>query len=52
MRLIAELYTHNQIPEVIVSTCLVSLLDEVIDINIDILSEMILKIGGHVVKRS
>lgn len=52
MKLIVELYTHGQIPEGIILTCINSLFDEVIDQNLEILCQMMEKIASHVVKRA
>lgn len=52
MKLIVELYTHGQIPEGIILTCINSLFDEVIDQNVEILCQMMEKISSHVVKRA
>lgn len=52
MRLIVELYVYNQIPEDIIVTCITSLLEEVNDQSIEILSQTIAKIATHVVKRA
>ena len=52
MRLIAELYVHNQIPEDIIITCITSLLDEVNDQSIEILCQMLPKIAGNLVRRA
>jgi hypothetical protein len=52
MRLIVELYTHNQIPEDIIITCITSLLEEINDQNIEILCQMLEKISNHVVRRA
>ena len=52
MRLIAELYVHNQIPEDIIITCITSLLDEVNDQSIEILCQMLPKIANNLVRRA
>lgn len=51
MKLIVELYTHNQIPEVVIVTCIDSLLEEIIDQNVEILCQMLPKLTSHVIHK-
>ncbi|CDW76846.1 eukaryotic translation initiation factor 4 gamma [Stylonychia lemnae] len=53
MQLIVELYLHNQIPEVIILTCIQSLLEDIqTDQSVEILCQMLHKLSSFVVKRA
>ena len=52
MQLIVELYKVGQIKSSIVQTCIDEMLTEINTRNVEILCQMIEKLGGHAVERS
>ena len=52
MKLIVELYINRCITESIILECIAQLFQETNDLNVEIIAQMIEKLGNHIVSRA
>ena len=52
MKLIVELYVQGCINEVIILECIACLFEEINDLNVEIITQMIEKLGKHIVSKA